>query len=178
MIVKRTKQFMGALVTLIVLAGTFFAVNYISLGLMWLADLCIANWEIFAGIGVFAIIVGILYLLYVLITSWGQTIINKYNGGRKIWYVEPFIYVVWYPLKYVAIAFAFLVIKVLWIPIKFIFYTCLWQGLVIVAKFIWGLIVNLVKGIAGSTGIFGEYFGASYSDYCPGIEWCDFEDED
>ena len=33
------------------------------------------------------------------------------------------------------------------------------------------------NGIVNSTGIFGEYFGASYSDYCPGIEWKDCEEE-
>jgi hypothetical protein len=39
------------------------------------------------------------------------------------------------------------------------------------------LAVGLVKGIGSSSGIFGEYFGASYSDYCPGIEWVDFDEE-
>jgi hypothetical protein len=32
--------------------------------------------------------------------------------------------------------------------------------------------------VLGSIGIFGEYFGASKKDYCPGIEWVDTgEDE-
>ena len=44
--------------------------------------------------------------------------------------------------------------------------------------FIGKLFVGIVKGIGSSSGIFGEYFGASYSDYCPGIEWCDFDEEE
>jgi len=39
------------------------------------------------------------------------------------------------------------------------------------------LTVKFIKGLVSSTGVFGEYFGASYSDYCPGIEWVDFDDE-
>lgn len=177
-IIKRTKQLVGAIVTVMILVGTFFAVNYISLGLMWLADLCITNWVVFVGLAICVIFSGIIYLLYVVITSWGQNIINKYNGGRKLWYVEPFIYLIWYPVKYIALSIAFIVAKIIWLPVKFIFYTCLWQSIVWLAQGLWRAIRGLGRGIGSSTGIFGEYFGASYSDYCPGIEWCDFEDED
>lgn len=179
MIVKRTKQFLGAVVTLVILGVTFFAVNYIALALMWLADQCIANWRVFAGIGAFAVAAGILYLLYVLISSWGQTLVNKYRRGKKVWYIEPFIYLIWYPVKYLAIAIAFIVVKVIWEVIRFIIYTALFvYFLKPIGLFFAKVFVSLAKGIAGSTGIFGEYFGASYSDYCPGIEWCDFEDEE
>ncbi|MDA3780955.1 MAG: hypothetical protein PF487_12160, partial [Bacteroidales bacterium] len=178
MIVKRTKQFVGLLITLFTLAFTFVAVNYISLGLMVAADWCIAHWKIFLGILILGITGGIIYLIYVLISSLGQAIVNKYKTGKKVWYIEPIIYVIWYPTKYIVMGISFLVVNILWIPIKFIFYTFLFKWLLKpIGIFIGKLTVSIVKGIASSTGIFGEYFGASYSDYCPGIEWTDFDEE-
>lgn len=178
MIVKRTKQFVGGVVTLVVLAATFFAVNYIALALMFAADWCITNWQIFLGAGIFGIIIGIFYLFYILITSWGEAVINKYRRGKKVWYIEPFIYIIWYPVKYIAMFIAFIVANIIWIPIKFIFYTILFKNfLKPIGLFIAKISVGLVKGIIGSTGIFGEYFGASYSDFCPGLEWVDFDEE-
>jgi len=178
MIVKRTKQFVGAVVTLVVLTATFFAVNYISLALMVAADWCIANWLVFVVLALIGIGCGVLYLLYVLISSWGQTVVNKYNRGKKVWYIEPLIYLVWYPVKYLAIAIAFVVVKIIWAIIKFIFYTLLFNWfLKPIGLFIGRGCVTLAKGVIGSTGIFGEYFGASYSDFCPGLEWVDFDED-
>lgn len=178
LIVKRTKQFVGALVTLIILVGTFFLVTFISRGLMVAADWCIINWIYFAIVGLLGIAVGILYLLWILISSWGQNIVNKYKRGKRVWYIEPVIYLIWYPVKYTAIGIAFLVVYVIWIPVKFILYTLFFKYfLKPIGLFVAKVVVGLVKGIASSSGIFGEYFGASYSDYCPGIEWCDFDEE-
>jgi len=179
MIVKRTKQFVGAVVTLVILAATFVAVNYISLALMVAADAIInGGWVYFVYLGVAGVIIGIFYLLYILISSWGQAVVNKYQRGKKVWYIEPLIYLVWYPVKYLALTIAFIVTKVLWIPIKFIFYTLLFKWFAKpIGLFIGRGCVSLFNGIVGSTGIFGEYFGASYSDFCPGLEWVDFDEE-
>lgn len=178
MIVKRTKQFMGAIITLVVLAFTFFAVNYISLGLMVFADLCIANWYVFVAIALLAIAAGIIYLFYILISSWGQNVVNKYKRGKRVWYIEPVIYLIWYPVKYLVLGIVFLIVYIIWTPIKFIIYTLLFKYfLKPIGLFIAKLVVGLIKGIGSSSGIFGEYFGASYSDYCPGIEWTDFDED-
>lgn len=179
LIVKRTKQFVGAVVTLGILVGTFFLVNIIARGLMVVADACIANWMVFVYIGLFAVACGIGYLLYVLVSSWVQNIINRYERGKKVWYIQPFIYLIFYPLKYILMAIVFVIVKIIWGIIKFIFYTALFKYfLKPIGLFIAKLFMGLVRGVGSSSGIFGEYFGASYSDYCPGIEWCDFEDED
>jgi hypothetical protein len=179
LIVKRTKQFIGLIVTLLILGATYFVINYTALVLMVVADLCIANWIVFVYMGLFAIACGVAYLLYVLISSWGQAVVNKYKRGRKLWYVEPFIYVIWYPLKYTAIAVAFLAVYVLFYPLKFILYTLLFRWfLKPIGLFIAKLFMSLVRGVGSSSGIFGEYFGASYSDYCPGIEWTGFDEEE
>ena len=170
MLIKRTKQFIGAIVTLLILFVTFFVINYMALGL-------ISHWYVFAILLILAIGVGILYGLYVLIVSIGQVIFDKYNGGKKIWYIEPFIYVIWYPIKYIALLLAYVITKILWLPIRFIFYTCIWSVLSWIGIKISVGVYNFGKLIIGSTGIFGEYFGASYSDYCPGLEWVDFDEE-
>ena len=175
---KRTKQFMGAIVTLIVVAATYFVVNYISLVLMVLIDAAIAGWLILLAILAFAVACAILYFLYVLVSSWGQAVVNEYNGGKKVWYIEPMIYLVWYPVKYFAIALAFIVVHIIWTPIRFLGYIMIFKYfLKPIGIFIGNAVVGLVKGIGSSSGIFGEYFGASYSDYCPGIEWTDFDEE-
>ena len=178
-IVKRTKQFVGAIVTLIILAATFFVVNYISLGLMVLADGIInGGWKIFVALAFIAAAGGILYLLYVLISSWGQDVVNKYNAGKKVWYIEPVIYLVWIPIKYIAVAIAYVFVNIIWAIIKFIFHTAIFKYfLKPIGLFIGRGVASLFKGIVGSTGIFGEYFGASYSDFCPGLEWVDFDEE-
>jgi hypothetical protein len=177
-IVKRTKQFVGLLVTLVVLAATFFAVNYIALALMVVIDLLIVGWVYVVLTIALLAVIGLLYLLYVLLSSWVQGILNRYERGKKVWYVQPFIYLIFYPLKYIFLALAWVVIKVLWEIVKFIFYTVLFKYfLKPIGLFIAKVFVGLWKGILGSTGVFGEYFGASYSDYCPGIEWCDIDED-
>ena len=177
-IVMRTKQFVGAVVTLIVLAATFFVVNYVSLALMVFIDFMVAEgWQILVGLAILAAAAGLLYLLYLLITSWGQAVVNKYNRGKKVWYVEPFIYLVWIPLKYLAIAIAYLFVNIIWAIVKFIFYTCIWGVIAWCGRGLGRMFLSLGRGIVGSTGIFGEYFGASYSDFCPGLEWVDFDED-
>jgi hypothetical protein len=177
-IIRRTKQFFGAVITLALLVGTYFVVNFLAYGFMAFVDFSIDNWEIYAGIGVFIVLVGIGYVLYVIVGGWLQSVVNKYQSGRRVWYIEPLIYVIWYPVKYVSIFIAYSIFYVILIPIKYIFYNFLWKLIIVnLAKLIWGGLCSLGRGIAGSTGIFGEYFGASYSDYCPGIEWVDSEEE-
>ncbi len=176
-LVKRTKRFVGAIITLIVLAFTFIVVNFIVYGLIAFIDWSIAHWLVYTVILCIAAIAGIVYLLCVVLGSWFQNIINKYDRGRKIWYVEPLVWL-WYAVKYIGLGIFYLLLYIIWIPVKFFFYTFLWNIILVnVGLFLWKIIKKFAKGIANSTGIFGEYFGASYSDYCPGIEWTDVEED-
>jgi len=178
MIVKRTKQFIGLIATLCVLLFTFFVVTLLAQGIMIVVDALIVGWMYIVIVLCLLAAVGIIFLIYILISSWLQKVVNKYKRGRKVWYIEPLIYLIWYPVKYITISIAFLVVKIIFIPIKFIFYTLIFKYfLKPIGIFIVKVVVGLVKGIGSSSGIFGEYFGASYSDYCPGLEWCDFEEE-
>jgi hypothetical protein len=181
-LIKRTKQVVGAIITLILLTATHFVINCLVYGIMFVADWCIGHWEIFAALGCVAILIGIVYVLFVFITGWVQTIVNKYNMGKKIWYVQPLIYLIYYPLKYAIIVIAYGMLYILWTPIKFILYTFLWKLILVpsgifLGNGIWKLICAFGHGLVNSTGVFGEYFSASYSDYCPGIEWVDTDEE-
>ena len=177
-IIKRTKQFVGGIVTLFLLAVSYFVVNGLVYCIIVATDWCVANWFIWFSVGCIAIIVGIFYILYVLISGWLQNVINKYLIGKKIWYIEPLIYLIWYPVKYVVLGLAYGFFYIICIPIKFIFYNFLFKLILApLSILIWKLLKALGKGLVNSGGVFGEYFNASYSDYCPGIEWVDTEEE-
>jgi hypothetical protein len=176
-LIKRTKRIVGAIITLLVLAGTFVVVNFVAYGLIAWMDWSVKNWDVYVFIVCLAAVAGLMYLICVVFASWVQNIINKYERGTKIWYVEPLVWL-WYVIKYLALGIFYLLLYIIWIPIKFIFYTFLWNIVFVnTGLFLWKVIKAFVKGLANSTGIFGEYFGASYSDYCPGIEWKDEEIE-
>ena len=178
-LIRRTKQFTGAVITILVLVSTYFLITFIVYALTVFIDVSIDNWYAYVALLLIGVAIGIGYLLYVVIGSWLQNVVNKYRTGKKVWYIEPLIYVVWYPVKYISIGIAYTVLYILLIPIKLVFFNFLWKLVIVnLAKFIWLILTKLWKGILSSTGIFGEYFGASYSDYCPGIEWVDTEDED
>jgi hypothetical protein len=177
-IIKRTKQVVGGLITIILLIGTYFLVNGLVYGLTVFIDVSIQYWFIYvigAAIIAFAFII---YGLCIIFLGWGQAIVNKYHSGKRVWYIEPFIYLIYYPLKYIVLGLGYGLFYVLWIPIKFICYNVFWNYfLVPVSKFLWKVLKALGRGIVNSTGIFGEYFDASYTDYCPGIEWVDTEEK-
>ena len=182
-IIKRTKQSVGFFITIILLAVAYFIVNALVLFITLVIYFLIAQWIWVAGTGIICIFAGIIYLLVIFFTGWFQTLIDKYKRGKKVWYIEPFkfiiIYFIFYPCKVVVLAIAYALLYTLWIPIKFIFYTFIWKVILIkLCKLIGKGFISLWNGIVSSTGIFGEYFGASYSDYCPGIEWVDTENEE
>ena len=177
-LIKRTKQIVGAIVTLILLTAAFFIVEGLAYVLILFIDFSINCWYIYAILLALAVAVGLIYFIGVFIGGWLQKVVNQYNRGKKVWYVEPLIYLLWYPVKYIGLALGYVFLYIIWKPLEFIFYTFLWKlVLVNLAKFIWKGLFGFGRGLANSTGIFGEYFSASYTDYCPGIEWTGFDDE-
>ena len=176
-LIKRTKRIVGAIITLIVLAATFFVINGVAYGLIAFVDFSIKCWYVYAFLGALAVVCGIIYILAVVVGSWIQNIVNKYQRGKRVWYIEGLIYGLWYPIKFIGLFIAYALLYVLWIPIKFIFYKFLWKLILVpFAIGFWKALCAFGRGLANSTGVFGEYFGASYSDYCPGIEWVDTEE--
>ena len=150
-IIKWTKRIVGVLVTLALLTVTYFIVNFMGKGVLWLVEHW--DWRIFLVILFIAVAAVVVISIFKLLGAWLGLIAEK---GTKLWYVNIIYWfglVIYWPLKIVLYYFIWQLILVnLWYVIK--------KG----AQLIWG-------SLLGFLGIFGEYFGASYTDYCPGIEW-------
>ena len=181
-IIKRTKQVIGLIISAMVLAITVwvvfvftrFFINVIDgVGYLfshYLAQIGMVVGALIAG----TIIVGIGYLLY----NWIQTIIDRYKKGYMSWYVKLSIYGIGYPIKYFILGILYFLWYVVCVPVKFIFYDVLWNYMIVpVGMFLWGILRAFGGIVLGSMGVFGEYFGASKKDYCPGIEWTDVPEE-
>lgn len=171
-IIRKTKQFVGGVITLFVLIVTFVLINLLTYVITSLIDWSISNWEYYVVILIIASVLGLVYLLYFFITSWGQNVVNKYKNGKKVWYIEPLIWL-FYPVKYFALGIGYGVFYVIVKPIIWIAKNIF----IPTGLFIWSGLRSIGRGIAGSTGIFGEYFSSSYTDYCPGLEWADTDEE-
>lgn len=150
-IIKWTKRVVGLLVTLMGLVATYFVVNFLGKGVLWLVENW--RWDVVIGVGIGLAAIGIIVLIVYLMRSWIAYMTDK---GTDLWYVK---------------AAYFLAMVIYW-PFKVLFYHFIFQLLLVN---IWFLLVKGARLIWGSfigfLGIFGEYFGASYTDYCPGIEW-------
>lgn len=155
-IIKWTKRVVGAIITLIGFGGVYFVVNFLGRGILWVVEnfngpVVLSNLVIFGKIILGIVIVGVLFYF---IRLW---VLYVKEQGLKLWYVK----MIYYPIYWLI----FIPIKFLFVDLLFEFFLInLLKGIVAGAKGIW---VSLL----GFLGIFGEYFGASYTDYCPGIEW-------
>lgn len=177
-IIKRTKAFIGFLISLLVLACTCIVVGNLTWlivsmvdGVIWLfAVHGIMIVKIFLGILIGAALIGIGFLLF----NWAQTVILKYEHGKKTWYVQGFVYAIINPIQYLILGIIWFVCNIIGVPAKYIFYNIVWNWILVsIGIFIWGILRAFGGTLIGSLGIFGEYFGASKKDYCPGIEWTD-----
>jgi hypothetical protein len=151
-VIKWTKRIVGIIVTAALLVATYFVVNYASRGVLWIVE----NWSWFIFLVVLLIAatcaatVLLLYLIKMLVTY------IESKGAMNIWYIKGLYYLA----------------KGIYLPFRWVFYDFLWKWVLVN---VWYLIkrgARLVWGsLLGFLGIFGEYFGASYTDYCPGIDW-------
>lgn len=163
-IIKITKRFIGGIITGGLLFVLFFVVNGISRAILW----CIENWngpifrEVMTNILIILAIIIVLALIVFLIQAivdWLKTA-YKSNSNNIIFNIVYFIFV--------KIIYGF-IYYILWISIKFIIQGFLWKILCI--GIIWNSLKSFWDGLMSVSGIFGEYFGRSKGDYCPGIEW-------
>ena len=186
-IIKRTKQFVGAIITLFLLILTYYFVNSLVFVITFLIDFLIAQWLYVAFIGIIGVLAGLIYIMVLFFTGWAQNIVNKYRKGKRVWYIEPFkllcIYIIFYPIKYIVIVIGYALLFIIWKPIELIFYRIFWNLILFpVGKWLGNKIgrcvVSLYNALISSTGIFGEYVGSSYTEYCPGLEFQDFDEED
>lgn len=151
-LIKWTKRVVGMIITCLGLVATFFVVNFVGRGILYV--LYHWNWSIFFSVLIGAGIFGVAVLLFILLKGFVTLVAEK---KLKLWYVK----MVYYPLYYL-----------LYWPLRIILYNVLWNLILVNLWFVVKTGAKLIWGsLLGFLGIFGEYFGASYSDYCPGIEW-------
>lgn len=181
-IIKRTKQFIGLLISLIVLVVASIIVMMATTTTIAIIDgigYLLANYAgiiltIFVGMILACILIAAGYFLY----NWIQGLVGKYEVGKKIWYVEGVLHAIWYPMQHLAKFLFYAIYYVFYKPLYFIIFTILYEKIIINSGlFLWNMLKAYNAIIMGSLGIFGEYFGASKKDYCPGLEWVDTDDE-
>lgn len=164
-IIKASRKIVGLLITAILSVASFFVVHTILFVIMWVIQ--IWDWYVIGRIliaegfslSVLAIIFGILWCGYKLITY----IIAKREEGN----VSGFISLLVYPAIGISYVFKYLI----YYPLFFIFVSFIYK--LIIIDILWGILKGFGVGLVRSTGIFGKYFGATKSDYCPGVEWKD-----
>lgn len=155
-IIKWTKRFVGGLITLGGLTGLYFVVNFVGRGFLWMIENFNgpAVLEELIAIGIVLGVVVVICVLFFITRLW---VLYVKEQGLKLWYTK----MVYYPLYwFIFIPFKFIIVDLIWV-FSILNLTRLVVG---GAKGVW-------FGLLSFTGIFGEYFGASYTDYCPGIEW-------
>jgi len=151
-IIKWTKRVVGLLITIGGLILTYYVINILSKGSLWIIEHW--DWQIFFII-ICSIIFGLLLILiFNLLTSWIKLINEK---GRKLWYIN----LIYWPLY----------ILIYW-PLRIIIYYLIFKLIVknLVNVVISGSIL-FWRSFMSILGIFGKYGNANYSEYCPGIEW-------
>jgi len=163
-VIKATKRFVGMLITLIITCVVTLFIDIVVNAI--LALIAIWSWPAIMEvlipavviIGILAIFALVLYGLYRLV----KYAVEYYlDSATYPWYSIPFVYLsfgLFYIGKYV-----------IYYPLYFLFISFLWK--LVCVSFFWGIIKGLGQGFLKFGGIFGEYFGASYTDFCPGVSW-------
>lgn len=166
-IIKRTKQFVGFVITMLLLAMSYGIVLVLTTFFVTIIEHIIANPELYMIIGLSLLGGGLLAVLIYIFLGWVSNIVSDYKLGERRWYVDAVIFAIYNPIYYILYGLYITGKYILYIPLKFIFVDILWNFF----KGLW-------KVLVGASGIFGEYFNASYTDYCPGIEWVDVDEDE
>lgn len=163
-IVMATKKFVGVIITLFIAAFLVLVGQLITWGVLEL--LVIWSWPaiwastvtVLEVLGILGVLIGIGYLIWLLINKAVEYYEQNYSYA---WYSIPFVYL--------ALGIFYLCKYAIYYPMYFIFVAFLWK--LVCVSIVWGAIKGFGHAILKFTGIFGEYFGASYTDFCPGVKW-------
>jgi hypothetical protein len=159
-IIKYTKRFTGLLITVSGLFVTFFIVQFSSLCinylLDWISSVPASNW--------LEVLLVIIYLISIFVIAFGiGTLIQKIT--KKI--TEIYIDKSFGELNWLE-KLSYYILKVLDYLIVVFIWTIIIRS---IGKSIWVFLKYIGRSIKSFFGIFREYFGSSYTDYCPGIDW-------
>lgn len=162
-VIRVTKRILGLIVSGIVASALFFVVH----GLIYVI-LKIANvWDgkvaldTLMTVGVIVSTILVIWAITWMFIKIGIYLKDQHEKGKLVWWFVPFYYIsltIFYVAKFTV-----------WYPVYFIVISFLWRFVCI--SILWGILRGLGRGLIKFTGIFGEYFGSSYTDYCPGISW-------
>lgn len=160
-VIKNTKQIAGFLMTVMLAFIFFYFIKLFVFISTLITEFCILNTtecgEALLILGSVAIIMFIIYLYCQRVSSIVDRITDREHANIKEWIISlP----------------AMVFIGVCYVIFYCIIYVFLWKWI------IYATYKGLRNALFTFTGIFGEYFGASYSDYCPGIEWGEKEKND
>ena len=151
-IVEYTKVFfLGLFLLAIVAAGVVFTTTLTQV-LCWVTTITISWTAVLEALKITALIIlGIAAVIG--ITLFGLYLRSEYDDdnlvGWKLWISYPVI----------------LLYKLMHLIFVRFFYNILIQTV------LFGILGGFVEGFGEFGGIFADYFNASYSDYCPGINW-------
>lgn len=159
-VIKNTKQIAGFIITLFLAFIFFFIVKlFVFIFTLFVEFVILNSVECGCAIGYMALVALIGFIIYLYCMRVGSIvdrITDKQHASFKEWIM--------------AIP-ALIVIGICYVIFYCIIYVFLWKWI------IYATYVGLRNAFFTFTGIFGEYFGASYSDYCPGIEWDEKEED-
>ena len=114
------------------------------------------NWSEFWKI--IGSVVSIIALIFFIVSSeewWSE---KEMLTKRQYYYVVP-LWIIYLPLRFIVFNFIYKII------LRGFFYKILWKTIIL------GISSGFAEGILEFGGIFGDYLNASYSDYCPMINW-------
>jgi len=174
-IIKNTKKIVGFLVTVFLLATSFIVASIISYLLVMLFEGAANNigtiLMVLGYSGVFIALVLVLLFIYFVLDAFAKDCMKNKNT----WYSKFLRSAIFSPIAIAGIFILRVIYYIIILPLKFVVYDFLWK--IVCVAIIAGSAVGIFNLILNSGGIFSDYFKASYSDYCPGIEWIDTEDE-
>ena len=158
-IVEATKTFIVGIVSLLIVFMCFSITAPFVNALTWLWTDIARNYQIYLKI--LCILVGASFVSFYIgwcIKSLREWYFHKYRKTRIEWiFIIP------------ATPISIIIMIVGW-AIRFLFK-------ILIIYILGGILRGLLEGFKEYGGIFADYFDASYSDYCPGINW-DEEKED
>lgn len=153
-VIKHTKHITGFIITALMAFLFFFVIKmfvfiFVLLTEFIIYDLVVTSTAIAIILGV--ILFGLIIAFYCKrVEGIVDRITEKQHASIKEWIIAT-------P--------ALIFLGTLYVVFYWIIYLFLWKWI------IYATYKGLKNAFFTFTGIFGEYFGASYSDYCPGIEW-------
>lgn len=153
-VIKNTKHITGFIITAFLSFVFFFVIKLFVYIFVFFTELIMNNLVVTGS--AIAIILGTIIGLTIValyckrVENIVDRITDKQHASIKEWIIS---------------APALIFLGVLYVIFYWIIYLFLWKWI------IYATYKGLKNAFFTFTGIFGEYFGASYSDYCPGIEW-------